>query len=288
MNKNPAILALSVIFALPALSLTAKEVPMAEPGGNGEIVFGSGEQRASDAHILMNRAARDAGLASLQWDGLDTADERDVRTMATELANADIALSRLTGLPQGALGLYGRIHLHLKEPTLGTGVSVSGRAKSNANGTVSIDAQPGSVAHEWMHALDFLINRSQRQAGSAVAGSWQNAYRTICEAKEWLGYMSGAAIMASALASMTDTDSRKTAPGYFDSEQERMAFAFSHYALAELGDSSPLLAGRRNGRFATPTPLEMNTLIRPAFRNLFRDVSGYAHRETEGKTQAAR
>lgn len=288
MKKKPVILAFFAILTLFSGHSVANEGPLTDRAGTEEIVFGGDTHASPRAQLLLNRTARDAGLASFRWDGLSTASESDVLSMAADLTAADIALSRLTGLPRGSLGLYGRIHLHLKEPTLGTGVSVSGRAKSNANGTVSIEAKPGSVAHEWMHALDFLINRSLRQAGSAVAGSWQNAYRTICEAKEWLGYMSGAAIMASALASMTDTDSRKTAPGYFDSEQERMAFAFSHYALAELGDSSPLLAGRRNGRFATPTPLEMNTLIRPAFRNLFRDVSGYAHRETEGKTQATR
>lgn len=117
-------------------------------------------------NVGMNDACRIAGLNSVSWNSWFYEDED---TMARQLVYMDNALSHLSGLPQGCLGVFGKVNLEVD--TVGSEGPDGFFFMWHANSTQTPPTSTGIrlystgswevLCHEWIHSVDFVLGGSQ-------------------------------------------------------------------------------------------------------------------------------
>lgn len=202
---------------------------------------------------------RDTGLRALtiSWNEWESTER--LAALAKDLRAANRELGAVTGWRGPVLGLDGQVALTVGYPAAHTGAL--GTADIDDRGVVRIVAGWDSMAHEWLHGLDFASGRRVPVASDGLLMSEQTAkplrlHRDYGQARAWPALMGGIEDSsptwfghkrtAHALGPGGETPASaasRIAGGYWLSPHETLAFAFEslvngHPAVRVLADPS--------------------------------------------------
>lgn len=130
-----------------------------------------------DAKDLLETAALDAGLASIELPWTAFTNPQSIAKHAQAITHANDELQRGTSLNGAVLGLDGRIHLILARPSN----TVDGKVMLVNNNQLVMVSTYQALGHEWFHGLDYVMGREAfmrptKDTAIGQAGAFRHAH----------------------------------------------------------------------------------------------------------------